>query len=178
MIFVVSARRTKQENRGLSGQPWGNPSSCQRCCGFLSSSKYHDLHGFDVRRSKIGTSGLVESSSSRIRRASVRDTLLNMFVRSNKSKLLLGGWLLLVLSVPVLLCLLMNFLTAAAVVWATTSTPPGIWIPYCPPWRRIGDMSSVTCTSAVLAATRRIAVPMPMGRSFSRLDRSLCSARK
>ena len=45
LILVVSARRTKHENRGLKGQPWGNPASWRRYCACLHSSKYHEWHG-------------------------------------------------------------------------------------------------------------------------------------
>ena len=147
----------------------------------MFASKYQELHGWLVNKSKSGTNGVVASSDSSIFLASVRLTLLNMFVRSSKSSALDGGfwscsigWLLLF----VFWFLSMNRLTAMAVVCATKSTPPGIWIPYWPPFKRMGLMSSVRWTSAVLAATLRAAVPMPMGRSFSRLFRSLWRARK
>ena len=187
--WFVSARRTKHENSGLSGHPCGNPSSCVSVCGSWFSLKYHESQGWLVRRSKIGTRGQVASSDKRIRRASVRDTLLNMLVKSSKIRARLGEfvavfalfWSSLCSSVGVAwlsVCLSIYSRTAMAVVWATKSTPPGIWIPYCPPLRRSGVMSSVIWTRAVLAATLRIAVPIPIGRNFSGLVMSLCSAKK
>ena len=176
LSLVVRLSRTKQAKRGLRGQPCGKPSSWSIVLGSRLSSKYHDFVVFLVSRSYSGMSDAVASLSASMVRAAVLEVLLNMLCRSNMMRPRLGG-----VGSGLLDCWSGRWMyvsTSAAVVWATKSTPPETWMPYWPPFRRMGVIALAVWTSAAFAATRRHAVPMPIGRSRSKWEGSLWRARK
>ena len=167
LICMVTVRRTRQENNGLSGHPCGKPSSWRSLSASPLSLKNQEGVCVCVKRSYRGRRGVVSTREASIRRASVRDVLLNMLWRSRHTKALVGVW-----------GSSMYFATSLVVVCATKSIPPGIWIPYWPPLSKSGVIWSVMCVRAILAATRRKPVPMPMGLRRWSLFGSLWRARK
>ena len=162
LILVVRASRTRQEKRGLRGQPWGKPSVCISLSEEWFSLKYHEGVAACVNMSKRGMRGAVASWLRRIFRASVREVLLNILWRSKRRSARVG------------VCGSTMYLwTAAVVVWATKSIPPWTCMPYCPPATSSGRTVSETWTRATLAVSRRSAVLIPMGLRRSRLFGSL-----
>ena len=87
-----------------------------------------------------------------------------------------GG--LVVLSVVVSSVVVMYLSICCCVRWAVKSTPPLVLIPYCPCWVRKGSISLLVRVKAIVAAVRRSAVPIPIGRSLFKLFMSLWRAKK
>ena len=100
----------------------------------------------------------------------VREHALNMLVRSNKRRALVGRGLLSEV--------VMNWSICVWVMWTAKSTPPLVWMPYWPCFVSIGSMWSEVAVSAMVAAVRLRPVPMPIGLNLSRWLMSLCRAKK